>query len=368
MAILLTGIVYFSNALLMTKLVPYIFFSKDPFKRRFSLILTLTLPTILLAFRGTTGSDSRMYIEAYDNIIEMSSQRYNDFEAGFVFIAEKMKNLNLPSQVFFGVIGLATILFFLLFLSNEKNDINVSLSTFIFFSDLYFLAFNMMRQALAIVMLLYAYSLFSKKKYLRYVMVVVCASLFHISGLMGFAIVFAYLVVNNRYYKQLILGSVLIGVFLAYNRTILGFIAGKLTNKAYALYILANTDGGGSLIGYLARTVPPVLVSTLYITKYKENNKMITYYAMMLAGYVLTLLSLFTGNQVQRIGYNFLYINIAVLGFCAKYPAKFKIGMDIYKIERQTIAGGLYVYYTILCIYTYFIKGFNEIVPYIPKF
>ena len=362
MAIFLTFILYFGSAFLCSYVSNYAFKSTNKYNRRLFKLIIFIIPVLVSTFREKTGTDSEMYIKTYENFQMISSKRWNDFEIGFKFIIELLNRLGASYHMLFFLMSSILVGCTLLFIDNEKENINVKVSVFIFMTDLYLIGNNIMRQATVVAIALYSISIYLDGKRFKSVVLICLSSLIHISGLITLLVIVFEFLVKNKKYKFIIASISVITLFLVINRSLLAIIVMKLTNSAYAMYLTSKVDSGGSLINYIIKYIFPITIFLIYMDEYKKVPKMKVYASLVLMGYIFLLLSIFTGTQVQRIGYSFLYLNIVLFGYISNE--------DCYvmnkRISKNSIGVLVILYAFSICVVNIFISGFNEVVPYIP--
>lgn len=360
MGVFLTVLLYFGAAIICVQVAPIAYYSKHKSKRGISKAILFGVPVLIATFRGTTGSDSLMYIQAYRGIDAAVAARWNGFEPGFIGLVKILNNLGMPAMSLFFLMGSFTVLFFILFVENEKKYIDVKIATLIFMLDLLLFCMNGMRQGMVITLSLYAISVYLDGRKVQSVILVCIGTLIHISSLITLGVIVVDFIKNSKHYRIIVALMCVVTLFFVLNRTILGSIVSIVTNPAYAAYITADVESDGRFLNYIMKYGPFILLIVLGIPESKKYRKMRVFILLTIIGYITLLLSLFTGTQVQRLGYNFLYLNTAVIGYCVQYDLK----VERIKFKHQEIRTMVILWCVILCIWNYFIKGYNEVVPY----
>lgn len=333
-------------------------------------IITI-FPALVAAMRESTGTDSQMYINSYYHLQEVAISRTNGFEIGYSLIVKLMNAFSLPHQFFFFFMNFVTILCFVGFIENEKDNIDIRFSTFLFFINYYLLSFNAMRQGLAIAMDLYAYSQYEKKKYLKFLILVLLSSTIHISGLMALAIVpcdfaFKWWKILYKLKKTITFSGIILGIFLVFNRKILASLVALITNIDYAQYILADLGKKSNPIYFVVMNVIPFLCVLIGYFNLPDKKIYNNYYILTIAGYILTMLSLVTGTQGDRIGLNFQCLNLATLSNSIVLKTTIKAGNRRILIKKQDKKILLYIFFAIIYSFNWFYKKNGGLVPYVP--
>ena len=359
MEVFITIVLYIGIAITVSQFAWYAICSKYSFNEKVGWIYITIIPALVAAFRYKTGTDSNMYMNSYLDI--GSIMRYQDFEKGYLWLVEVLNNCGFSYQMMFFLMNFMTLVFLFLLFKREKDIIDIKIATFIFILDLYLNSFNMMRQALAITMVMYAFSLFTDRKYIYSCFVIGAAMLFHGSALLGMAIVLGKIVFDNRYSKVMYVAVIYIVLYLINNRDLFGSIVYYISGSGYyASYITRDAESDGSLLGYFIKILPILLICLICLEKISKNKKMKVYFGMMFGGYILSALGVITATQVQRVGYYFSYLSIVVLAFCCKTDlvvGRIKIGKNVVKTL-------IILYYIVMFFYKFVYKGFCDLIPY----
>lgn len=360
MEVIITITIYLGLAFVFSKLLPVAFYSKYNSDKSLAWIMLLLIPSLLAAFRKGTGTDSLMYMKAYENWNSLN--RWQDMESGFIWICNSLKKFHISYQGMFFLMEILTIFFMLLFIKREKEYIDVRLAGFIICIDFYLNSFNAMRQMLAVSMVLYGFSLFNGKKYISSFIIILCACTFHGSALIGMAIFVAKIIFDNRYSKLMYALCSVTVLYFIFHRNLLGKFVYIITgSNYYASYITRDAESEGSITGYFIKLLPILLFSVIQLKNIIKNNQFKVYYGLMLIGYFFSLLGNITETQVHRAGWYFSYLNIIIMPFCSKYDLTL-YGNIILKKKYLTYI--IYFYYFVMFIYNFIIKGFSELVPY----
>lgn len=344
-----------------TWIVKFAYFSKNVLNRRISTGIIIISQTMLATFRYMTGTDSAMYILSYNDLNRVN--RYQEFEGGYIFLVKVLNNMNLSYHALFFCFSFLQTIFILLLIKNEITYINVRLAMFIYSITLYLSSFNIMRQALAIVIVMYAFSVFMDGKYIQSIFLILFALLFHNSALLGFCVIIVKILYKSKHKKILTIMGCGILLYFIFHRELLGNIIYSISgNLYYASYVLRDTEETGNVFLYIVKIIPIIIIATLYFKKYEKNIRYLLYYVMMLGGYILSMLGVFTATQVQRVGYYFSYLQIILLAFCGNNDSFMK------KIGKKTITVLIVMYYLLMFFYSNVYKGHAELIPYLGIF
>ncbi|MEE6637646.1 EpsG family protein [Limosilactobacillus pontis] len=325
-----------------------------------ALVLISFLCALVATFRGNSGTDTSMYRTLY-NFGEASITRWVSIEPGYMFLNNIFKGVGVSSNLFFGFLNLLTTFFVLLSIDREKNKVNVYVSSLIYFSTLYFQSFNIMRQALAVAICLYAICLYLDNTKVASVTLILIATLIHRSAIISLAIIVAKFMFEKRNSKLLIIISVAILMLLVLDRNLFGKIILTLTgSQYYASYVLRNSGSRGSFLLYYVKLLPILLISFLEIKNYKHSPNITVMFALMLFGYILSSLGVFTSTDINRLGMYFSTCDILVMGYCANH----NISVGNLYIKKNLLIGVILIYFILVFFIQTFILGYYEIVPY----
>jgi hypothetical protein len=130
-----------------------------------------------------TGSDWRVYEEFY-NSMESYSLENIPFEYGFYYYLMFFKSLNIEFWNFFIVTKVLLFLIWAYFLLKFQNRyFYISFSFFLVFFGLSFFIDNPMRTLIAATFFLFSYKHLQNNNFIKYLIIVLIASLFHVTSL-----------------------------------------------------------------------------------------------------------------------------------------------------------------------------------------
>ena len=342
---------------------------------------------VISAFRGSTGTDSDIYRRAYE-YGENAILHWTEYEPGYQAWVSLLKEHSFSYRMLFGSMGFLTSLFIVLTIIREKDKINPFIASFIFFSDLFMMSMNIIRQAMAMSVCIFAMTLFfAGKSYSTYpyplnllddknkppnemfkrqciaIILILIASQFHKSALICLAIVIGKTVFTQKNIPILLISFFCIFSILLFNRDILYSIVYFLTRSHYyASYFNSTVSSGGSFGGYYIQNLPIIAISALYYGQYKKDPKQFQLFTFMMIGVLFSSIGVITNSQVNRIGFYFKYLDIIVIAYCANQPLKNKIFRI--KVNKSMITLLVLLYYMTAFIYKVYIAGFNELIPY----
>ncbi len=278
------------------------------------------------AFRYETGGDWYAYedifysIEPIDEVIAGKGHTYNtiSIEAGFLLLSSISRYLVDNVQFLFFIIApfISTIVFKRIKLYSPYPLMGIM----IYFGILFFsLDMFVIRQAMAVVIIFWGYVYIEERKFWRYLLLCLIASLFHVSALIGPLI---YLVCRRRYSTTLIIivtivVSMLLILQVKWLTPLMTMLLSTQLDQSTASKIATYTAtevyaaSRGITFGYLINIV--VLVMVLLNRKQMESQKYFNLFLNLFVLYIVVYCSL--GELVEvsnRFKYYFM-ISFVVL-------------------------------------------------------
>lgn len=357
-----TLIIYTLIILLFPFCVQFALNRKEKAQRIWFIILISLLAAIFVGFRGQSGTDTVMYMANYE-FGSTSVTRWVEMEKGFLLLNQVFRKFGVPVEFFFIFISFLTNFFALLSIDKLRDYINVYVASFVYFTTIYFQSFNIIRQTLAVSICLYAYVLFMDKKYIASVILILIAAQIHRTAYLCLVIIIAGILFKGRKSKWTIGIVMLMLLILVMHRNSFGNLVLALThNQYYAGYILRDSGSSSSFITYYLKISPVLIISFLNWKNYRSNPKFLVLFGLMLMGYILSSLGVYTSTEVNRIGLYFTALNIIIMGYCANNNITF----DHLKIllDKRVITTLIIIYFFCTMIFGIFIQKNNQIVPY----
>lgn len=243
------------------------YFIKDKSK---ALKISFLLLTIVASIRkNTVGVDTLQFFNAFNRIGISNSWNYKNFryELGFFYLCKilyiifkKPQSLIFISSIF---INFSVYKFF------KENSSNYSISTILYvIMNIFFSYMNIMREAIAIGILLFGFDYIKDKKYIKFLIIVVIASLFHKAAIaILFLMVFSIL--PNKKISYFIEVCMALCTFLLYYR-FFNILASILGYSDYARGSYGVSNYFAAVLKFLESLVTMV---SLYFISYTGRNK-----------------------------------------------------------------------------------------------
>lgn len=170
--------------LLIILLSLYVDFNRTNQRKIYFLIIIFSLLAIISSIRAdSVGVDTLQYVRAYKGIRFLD---WNEFDAlwyewGFSALCKLLNYITENPQLLIFITSIFIMISVAIFI--YKNSPDVVLSSFLFITlNQYFYYMNIMRQAIAIAIILFVYEFLKKDKYILYSCGVLLATLFHQSA------------------------------------------------------------------------------------------------------------------------------------------------------------------------------------------
>lgn len=384
-------IIYILTIGISTLLLNYGVKLKDStFMRNAAILLAIFIPAVVAAGRAETiGTDVRTYAEPLQKFANLNNnfadyinfqgilnngQPFQRFEKGYVtliYLASRVTpklwlNFFITELLILGCVVLGLIKF------NKIRNISIGLGIFIFFTFFYNLSYNLIRQSIAMFILFYGFSYLVEKDWIKYIITIFVAFLFHSSAIVGFLFMLIYWLLyrktkKNLYFKlsneyilsrQAVLSlffSLAIIVFL-FSPSIIREILNTFNLSKYISYLPSAIHG--SWIELIIRL--PFLAILLLEWKDNRDNKLRYFYLVII---VLDIcLSQLSGNDSAATMFG-----SRISWYTSVFYIYIMADMLNEKRDNKTfLLKLLLILY--LCIYWYIFIGvlnYNETVPYV---
>ncbi|CUO14510.1 Uncharacterised protein [Turicibacter sanguinis] len=205
----------------------YLLFSYKGFTRRkekYFLCITFLILAIVAGIRNyTVGYDTPQYVIAYKKAAGLSFSQFSllRYEYGFTFLCVLLNKITANPQILIFITSLFINFSIVKFIS--KNSKNKLLSILIYLLlNHYFFYTSAMRQALAVSIILLGFDNLKNKKYIKFTLYVLIASLFHQSAILALL----FILFNNKKYNKNFVYQLLIifVVFFIFGKNIFNFL------------------------------------------------------------------------------------------------------------------------------------------------
>ncbi len=147
--------------------------------------LYIVIFVVLLAlagFRSGIGTDYVNYKEAFKLYADGESPYWYNFEPGFILLIRLFTLLFKDLRIWFFIFSLIPLVF--VFKACKNMSVNAIFSIYLYVAMYFYCSsFNLVRQFIAVSIVLFAIDSLIKRKYIKYILLILLASMFHTTAL-----------------------------------------------------------------------------------------------------------------------------------------------------------------------------------------
>lgn len=297
------------------------------FQKYLFIAIALIIPSALAGMRDfSIGTDVEVYGnywfefttgKSFINYIKWATSS----SIGFLYAVLNYVVASFTDNVhwFYFFLMLITIWFVYLGVVGFRDKISVPFAMFVYYILFYNSSLNILRQSVAIAIILFSYRFISQKQILHFLICWLIAFLFHSSAIVMILLIPIYFVSNLKnkrlYSTILVIGTsvVMIGYDFILNSLIqIGFLS-----ERYAGYV-SRTEVGGRIIRvcFFGLIVALILLCYRVLLRYDKRNNLLLN-CMLISG-AFTLLLFTGGHQIIRIAHYFDVSAVIMLPMLAK--------------------------------------------------
>ena len=320
-------------------------------------VIGLGIPILIGSIRFQVGTDYENYRTIYENRQEIGIlEGILQGKEILVFIIIKIAAYLNNYQLMLAIITFLTIIIFYKAILDYKEKISLGFMFFLYLFLNFTTSFNIIRQALAMVIVLYSYKFMFKRNFIKFLLTIIIASMFHITALifLPFYFICSDKLNKNKKTKFIKICAIIVVIFIVLNYADL--ISTMSTNieglERYESYSQEKVSENREAILDLA-----ILVILFFFRKrlIEYDNKNDTLIFLYLIGFLFTLTG-YRSAFVKRIA---MYFEISSVMLIATFPQLFKNN------AQKMLVYFLIILYAIgmFIISTYVLKQGN-ILPY----
>lgn len=355
-AILLGLLFYGSLAILTGALAELSIKLQSKKKRLLFLGLTLLLPSLVAGFRYDIGTDYDSYVEIFKGINNNESTKV-DNEFIFVFLNKIVGMLGMDFAVVMFLASFITTSFIYLALWNYRIFLSVGLGMMVYMFLYYQVSFNIVRQIVALAILLYSVQFIHKREFWKFTLFTLIAVGFHITAVLFYPMYFLFWLFGRQEYHLLkILAFIGLTIVMIFYPVILYPIVDDIEALSYYADSYLRADSLFNIgLGFFVRTFPFVIAGIVFWKKIIQFPSMILYFNLVIIGSISLLSSYKGAGPTERISYYFLSALIIFVPF-------------IYRESKKS--GHRYIGYAVLGViiflwfWDFIYMGRNETIPY----
>ncbi len=294
---------------------------------KFSLLISLAIVCLVAGVRNIEiGTDVRIYLYpmfkgfAFNGTTIIYQILNSKTEIGFVillYIVSVLKNVN----VLMFVVEICIALPIYIYAYKQKDKYSISFIILIFLLTMYVRSFNIIRQSIAMSIIILSTYYFENKKYKRTLMLSILAMMFHKSAIICVLIYMFIIISKSKRDKRNSL------IILTYAGIIMVmFMLGPILNAffaKYATYMEPSGDSESTLtISRIMKKFFWIALSFVYLSFARKNNKdnhekALLCVNLFVSEFILSLISLKIPNSA-RLGY--YLINLGYIVLCINTP------------------------------------------------
>ena len=328
--------------------------------------LLCMLPMFLIsALRFNVGSD---FLAVYWNGFQRVQAGINtdNFEIGFQGLIKLLGKISSSPQILIIFTSFLFVFFTWNAIYDQSNDIIFSL-LILFISRYYFISLNVIRQLIAMAIILYALKYLKEGKDIKYILFNLIAFTIHRSAL----ICLVFLLIKKIDLTKLKYLLMFLGLLiLIYGLNQIGVIRNQITlllinSSKYSTYV-QEYNSGGYYAGRNFVLYQIILNFLIFIMEWyasRENVKVDETYRIYLNIQALTLIICMIFNAVpliERIYWYFGFIQILSIPYTIKMYSKL--------LSRYVWSLIIILFMGIFCVYDIFVMHDHQAIPYVSMF
>ncbi|SDQ14068.1 EpsG family protein [Carnobacterium viridans] len=247
---------------------------------KFFWMVLILLPVCLLAsLRGDVGTDTLTYIgmygwlkhvEIFPYALEYFSGNSDLFEPGYVFLNWVSLFIYDDPKTLFFLSTFVQMSFVWLGIQSMEKYLNPNLSLFIYYLFLFNTSLNLVRQSIAVAIVFYAFQYIVNHQFMKYLVFVLLASLFHVTALLFIVLyVFSFFAQDSKgILKAIFYFFIFSSPLVVYGIIQLATSSGLISTLGLEGYNFNFSNFGW---GFLFYTLPVIL--PLGVFSQEMNNK-----------------------------------------------------------------------------------------------
>ena len=334
-------------------------------RKKIYIIVSFGSMAILAALRKyTIGIDLELlYAPAFENIAKMGWESLSliEMETGYVYFCKLLTLISQDVQVLIIVTSIFIYSIYGWFIYKNSKNVIISTTMFIFLS-LFFMSMNIVRQEIAVAIILIAYEFLKKNKKIVSIALIILATTIHASAIICL-LIFIPLYGKEFKKKYLIISVIVIMLLLViYKPLLTGYsvIADKLNisnNKDYSTYLESETYGVGNVnLNTISTILFAILVYVLgyyYITylnkeEDKEQKKVQSFYLFTTMFYSIVTIVSIKMTIISRLSYYFIPFVLLILPECLSISKnKYNKQLIIVLIYGVMMAKYFYIFFNL---------------------
>lgn len=317
---------------------------------------------VVSAIRYDVGTDY-LYRYASNFNVLLKGRDVSNLEIGFKILNKLCILITNNYQIIFVLTSFIITSF--IFYTIYRDSKNVPLSiTLYFIGAFFFQSLNMVRQFVAISIILYSYKYFLNKDWIKWLLFTILASMFHTTSL-----VVAILCLGNNFVKKIFQKDIFENEKVVFGLIIFAFLAepliGNIINflleqTRFGVYVGSKYDHGDlQIISFIINLL--LYIGMIYIQKKRKHNgnEVDCFFITMQAIALLFVTLGKTSFLSIRLVYYFSIFQIISIPYFLKYVKEIW-NEKIYKVSMLIVI----IFVSTTLIWTHVVNNTDEVLPY----
>jgi len=316
----------------------------------------MLLPIAVSALRYEVGTDYTATY--YDGFVRVNTvgNAHDQFDIGYQFLNILLYQISTNPQIVFIVTSVLFGIFTFKAIYNSSTDIMFSVFL-LFGTRYYFISMNVVRQFVAMAMVLYATKYIFTREYKKYVCFVIIAGLIHYMVLLSLLfLVLPKIRLNQK--KFISSFFIMFALFVLAQLHIIESVVQKLLGGTRYAHHFENAGlFSGEKFTAFTFTLNLILLIIFFINyKQRKNDKRYMLYinAQLITTMLCTLMT--SVHLIERVYY--------IFGFMQILSIPYMINLYKFKDVRMTLKIGTVIFFSAYCYWDIFMKFDHQVVPY----
>lgn len=335
------------------------------------ILIALLIPAILAGVRDySVGTDVLVYGNAwfnraftvdYKTYVEWATS--SSIGSGYAFLNYVVSRFSDNPHVFYFIYNLLENILIFLGIKHFRGNINVTLGMATYYFLFFNVLLNILRQGMALALIVWGLKYVVDKKFVKYILVVAIATLFHSTAILAVVIYLVYWVFNDvkdmSILKDLVSLSIIMLILLLFTQLTTILNSHWLLSDRYQAFVSSSNVRGGFLV-HLLLCIPILalyVLNLIYNKKLSGMDKSFSYLVL-----VTTLMSIFNiySSNLSRITLYFDFLFIIMIPYIVKNGLP-RIKWKNVDVELVLVTIYLFIYWWLIFV----IMQSGETVPFI---
>lgn len=285
-------------------------------------IIAILIPTILAGLRDiSVGYDIKLYgLNQFQ--LAVNSTSFSNFlnvcdtDFGYALINYIVSRFTDNINIFLFTINFIIVVLIYLSAYHNRNKVPMWMYMFVFYMMIYNITLNILRQSIAVAIIIYSLKYAEEKKLIKFIVGVIIAMLFHSTAIIALPIYFIFMVEGSKrinIYRLIILGILVIFILNFFN-IIEGAVNIGLISAKFLSYVDVYSENATDF-GYIDGVTRIIFLLICLFTykekiKYNERNK--TYIFLLIIDFILMQLTSISGSA-QRLAYYYGFPTLLIM-------------------------------------------------------